>query len=415
MKHRAFLAALAAASFLALASCVPATLPSLKSSEKQLSSLSVLASDNPEAGLATDYSFTWNRNRQAFISIPPQAPFDADLSGLAARFKISDGASASVDGAPVESGDTPIDFRAGALFKITAEDGSTVELLALLGQEPPPPSPPGDAIGVDVTVVSYNAEDFFAGSVARHSEIASMLKAISADVVILTETESTGTNNDVALLQSALRSVAWPLDESFAADSGYEDDVVIVSRFPINQLESHVLTCTTGAASGMRPGALAKIKVENGLGEYVYLTVMGFHLKAMIDGLPTRLIQSSSLAAYLRATFTTDPDDLDSGYYILAGDMNTVAPGDRGSGTSTMGYLRLFDDATSGNDFWAVNESLLPTTPTHQMGSVLDHIILSPALAERYIAGTVDVVDYVPGVSVDTISDHYPVLLELAL
>lgn len=409
MKLRAFLATLAAASLLSLVSCVPSTLPELKSSEKQLSSLAILASDNPEAGLGADFAFTWNRNRQAFVCYD-LAPFDADLSELVARFAVSEGATVSIGDALVETGVTPINFRAGALFEVTAEDGSSVELLALLGQEAPPPST--ESIGVSVTVVSYNAEDFYAGYVARHSEIAAMLKTISADVVILTETESTGTDNDVSLLQTALTEIGWPLAHSFAADSGYEDDVVIISRFPI--LESRALTCTAGG-TGMRPGALAKIKVENGLGKYVCLTVMGFHLKAMIDGLPTRLIQSSSLASYLRTTFATDPEDLDSGYYILAGDMNTVAPGDRGSATSTMGYLRLFDDADATNDFWAVNESLLPMTATHQMGSVLDHIILSPALAPFYVPDSIKVLSYISGFTVTDLSDHYPVLLELAL
>ncbi|MBN1243254.1 MAG: endonuclease/exonuclease/phosphatase family protein [Spirochaetales bacterium] len=403
MKLRAFLAALVAASLVSLLSCVPSTLPEFKSSEKQLSSLSILASDNPEAGLGDDYSFTWNRNHQAFVSIPPQAPFDADLSGLVARFALSEGATASIGGTRVEAGITPIDFRAGALFEISAEDGSSVELLALLGQEAPPPS--GDPIGVDVTVASYNAEDFdMGGGPAKHAEIASMLKAKSVEVVILTETEASGLDNDVGLLQTELVEIGWPMQYVAVADSGYEDDAVIVSKFPIES--ETVLSCTTGSENGMRPGVLAKLKVQNGSGAYVYLTVMGFHLKAMVDGLSIRLEQARSLANYLRTTYEAD---LSNGYYIIAGDLNTVAAGDRGSATSTMGYLRMLDDPDTTNDFWAVNESLLPTTATHQMGSVLDHIILSPALSSRYKADSIDVDQSV------VLSDHYPVLLELAL
>jgi len=58
---------------------------------------------------------------------------------------------------------------------------------------------------------------------------------------------------------------------------------------------------------------------------------------------------------------------------------------------------------------------LLPGTATHQMGSVLDHVILSPGLTARYRAGSVAVKTSDLDVVMTDLSDHFPVLLELDL
>ena len=386
------------------ASCIQPSLPDSRSSEKFISSFTVASADNPGLGLAGDLTMHWVSSRKAYAAATI-LPWDADLSAVVTRFTLSAGASASVDGVALASGVTPVDFRAGALYRITAENGSTADYLATLDKGTPPPA--AGSLGVSVTFACYNAEDFYRGSTARHAQIATMLRNASVELVILVETEVTGASSDVALLKAELAAIGWPLPYSWGVETGYEDDIVIVSKYPI-QSQQAILTANP------RQGLQAVVRVSNALDEYADITVMGFHLKAMDDptSLSRRIAQSSELAGYLRTAFAST---IETGYFILAGDMNTVSTGDRGSATSTMGYLRLYDDADAGNDFWAVNESLLPGTATHQMGSVLDHVILSPGLTARYRAGSVTVKTSDLDVVMTDLSDHFPVLLELDL
>ena len=412
---RGFLrSALAASLALVLASCVGPDQPDPRSSEKTFTSLVFLKAENPS--LDKDYTTVWNSGRRLWVTTA-KAPWDADLSAVKARFQVSDGATAAVDGTAQTSGVTPNDFSSVVRYTITAEDGSLLDHLVLMEREPAPPS--DGPLAVSVTVVSYNAEMFEGGSVGAletvHADIATMLKNATADIVAFTEISVSGTSNDVPTLQAALSSQGWAMPYAATMDLTYQSDqdICILSRYPI---QSYQAVLQPPANEWPRAGLKAVIRVSNAGGAYADVTVFAFHLKAMDDpdSLAKRLAQSAALAEHLRTTWG---ESLTTAYVVVAGDMNTVSTGDRGSTTSTLGYLRVLDDADATNDFHAVNEELLPTTGTYATGTtVLDHIILSPALYSlRYRHASVMVKKYDPDVTVSSLSDHYPVLLELDL
>lgn len=390
-------------------SCVPAVAPTARSSAKTFESLCFEADRNEElAGF--DYELAWNgsawRNDAAMSC-------GTGLSSLVATFDASEGASVTVDGVPQISGVTVNDFSAGLTYTVTAEDGSTMEHSVMLKQEASPPS--YESLGISgVTVVSYNAVDFMRNGVETHASVAQMLENASADIVVLTETEVStvsGVASDLSRLQSALESVGYPMPYSASVEVGYPDDIAILSRYEIS-------SSGTVASPNTRPGVKAIVRVPNG-DAYTEILVIGLHLKASYSDDKTteneekRIAQAAALADTLRSTYA---ERVSSGYVIIAGDMNTWKPLDRNpTATCTLGYLRLLDDASASNDFTAVNEEYLPTTRTHELGSVLDHIILSPALFARYRRDSVQVKTTDPSVSMTALSDHFPVLLELDL
>ncbi len=411
--HRA-LSALAAS--LSVLSCVPAATGVYASSEKMFSELEILKADNTDViGLPDKVSFY--RNGQVYTSTI-QVEWDVDISVLVPRFIASEGASVVVNDAPVIPGETAVDFRGGAHFSVTAEDGSSVEYNVFVKRKLKPPA--SGLIGVNVTVASYNAEDFFAGNTNRHAQIAQVMKNNSVEVLVLTETKADTPGNDVAALQTKLAEIGCPLPYSYAAMDPYnEDDIVVLSKYEI--AEAGIVT---PPGTWPRPGASATLMVREPAdsldADYALLTVFGFHLKASTTNDPAedaptnlakRIAQASSLSTLLKAR----PVDDYNKYFVVAGDMNTLLPGDRTAATSTLGYLCVRDDAVSTNDLWPANETELPTTSTHQLGSVLDHIILSPSLKARYQAASVQVLKSDPDVDLSLISDHFPVLLELAL
>lgn len=404
------LVALAAAIAVALTfSCVPAVAPEARSSAKTFERIVFMAEHN-EALAGFDYGLAWNgsawRNDAAM-------PCGTSLSSLVATFDVSDGAVVTVNGVIQRSGVTANDYADGITYTITAADGSSMDHPVTLKREATPPSYGG--IGLDgLTVVSYNAEDFQQGSVETHTSVARMLKNASADIVVLTETEVSivaGVESDLSRLQAALAAIGYPMQYSASVEVGYPDDIAILSRYEIG-------TSGTVASPNTRPGVKAVVRVPNG-DAYTEILVIGLHLKASYSSDTTteneekRIAQAAALADTLRSTYA---ERVSSGYVIIAGDMNTWKPLDRNPAAScTLGRLCLLDDASPSNDFTAVNEQYLPATSTHQLGSVLDHIILSPALFAHYRPDSVQVKTADSSVTMSALSDHYPVLLELDL
>lgn len=392
-------------------SCVQPTLPPALSSSKTFLSLSFDADRNP--GLdGKSYALRWvGTHWTTSVGLP----YDSDLSALKTSFTASPGATVMIDGVPQVSGETQNDFSSDVYYTVTAEDGSSMQHRVLVTQEEAPPAT--GSIGVSLRVVSYNAQDFYTNGTNQHTAIAQAVKDMGAHVLILTETEGTvgQSGYDIGPFQSALSSIGWALPYSAYAEVGYADDIVVLSKYQI-----------TGSMEILQPGSWpregiqATLKVANLSGDYIYVSVIGLHLKASfnidegLEYVTQRINQAHALADYLRSLHGTD---LSTANVLVAGDMNTWLPGDRSPAqTCTLGYLRLLDDADSTNNFHAVNEELLPATETQRLGSVLDHVILSPALWDRYVIGSIQVVDTTTHVAdMLDLSDHFPVLLELAL
>ena len=142
----------------------------------------------------------------------------------------------------------------------------------------------------------------------------------------------------------------------------------------------------------------------------------GGHLKAMNDSssLSRRRAQAYALSQYINANH-----NLASEYVVIAGDMNTLdelPELDLGNSHSTLSYLSSRWDTSSANDFYPVNWLLKSSQPTHTSHasysnpSVLDHIILSPALYQKYVSNSVGIFTHTDGQS-----DHWPVYLKVEL
>ena len=365
--------------------------------------------------LDKDYKATWSAARNAWVAGP--LPASTDLRVITPVFKAVGGRKVYVGGIEVHSGSSYFDFSQPVTFTIKAEDDSQKTWVVMLDKQ--------EQLPTSITVMSYNVEDFYRGDTNRHEAIAQLIKNSSVEIAVLCEVQANGTNpgsaqDDVSLLKAALANIGWAMPYSCFADD-YYDDIVIISKYPIKTSEE--ILPPGGSATWPRAGIKAVIEISDGTTTKDY-TVIGLHLKASYptsdDGNPEkRLDQASALANLLRA----DPG-LATSYYIIAGDMNTWKEPDRSPAaaallgpyvTSTLGYLQLLDDADATNNFTSVNETLLPPTATHQLGSVLDHIILSPALYAKYQNGTITVKATDTYFNMTVISDHYPVLLELDL
>jgi endonuclease/exonuclease/phosphatase family metal-dependent hydrolase len=399
---RKFYLVFAAFIILLFSACPPVT-PVTLSSDAYFESFTFLQSLN--GGLDKDYEASWNAGRNAWVA--GSLPAATDVSVITPVFKAVNNAKVFVNGVEVHSGSSYFDFSAPVVFTIKAEDGSEKTWAVTLDKLAPLPS--------SITVMSYNVEDFYRESTNRHEAIAQLMKSMSVEVAVLCEVQANGSNpgstqDDVSLLKTALSNIGWAMPYSCFADD-YYDDIVIISKYPIKTSEE--ILPPGGSATWPRAGIKAVIEISDGTTTKDY-TVMGFHLKAMEDGIQKRIDQAKALADYFRATYSAST--LSTGYFIVAGDMNTFTVGDRSPAeTCTLGYLRLLDDADATNNFTAVNEALLPTTATHQLGSVLDHIILSPALYAKYQSGTITVKATDTDFDMTKLSDHYPVLLELDL
>ena len=139
----------------------------------------------------------------------------------------------------------------------------------------------------------------------------------------------------------------------------------------------------------------------------------GCHLKAS-TGIDRRRAQAYALSQYIIANH-----NLSSDYVVIAGDMNTYDETPElslNNNQSTLSYLSSRWDSDSGNDFYPVNWIKIPGQPTYtgyasySNPSVLDHIILSPALYPKYVENSVGVFTHSDGQS-----DHWPVYLKVEL
>jgi endonuclease/exonuclease/phosphatase family metal-dependent hydrolase len=367
------------------------------SSEKTFVSLSFLQANN--ASLSADYVAAWNAAERLWVT--PTLPATVETRQLKASFTLSDGARCYVGTTAQVSGATPNDFGSPVQYRIVAEDGSETTMTVKLQKA----VDTGPTAGKErITVGCWNVNDCdMDDGITRYGEIAAAVKAAGIDILILCEVQQDDeTGADIGNLKSALAATAWPLQYDASVEVGGEDDIAVLSSYPISTSYA-VLTGYT------RPMIRADVTVNGRV-----LHLIGGHLKAFGDdtSLLKRRTQAKALADYLRSAFDPSTD-----LVVVGGDMNTVSAGDRSYDATisptypyaTLGYLQLLDETDDTNDFWAVNENVIPSESTHRAGGILDHLILSPAAKDSYVGGTVDVY------GAATCSDHYPVCLELDL
>jgi len=129
----------------------------------------------------------------------------------------------------------------------------------------------------------------------------------------------------------------------------------------------------------------------------------------------TRRAQAMAVGAHIVSVYG---DSLSARAIVLAGDFNTANASDFMEKDSTLSALRLADDTNKANDFLDVNYRFRRAEPTFVdsgYSSILDHILLSPALAGTMDKSRVEIRAPAPGPGKIPTSDHRLVLAELTL
>jgi len=282
---------------------------------------------------------------------------------------------------------------------------------------PSPAAAPAPASAASsITIATWNVRDCAASDkktgerVSLHDTIALTIKEAEADIIVLEEIQSDDAKGgDIALLSVALARAGWAMPFVAVVDARGEDDLAIFSRYRIAEQGPVLEPGKTDPWP--RSGIYASIDLGG-----VRVEVLGFHFKAMGDDTSerTRRAQAEALGRHLAAAYGTE---LATKAIVLAGDFNTANASDLGAKASTLSALRLADDADKGNDFLATNFSFRGAEPTFvdsRYSSVLDHILLSPALAAGFDESRVKVLRPAAGHGQIPTSDHRLVLVEIS-
>jgi endonuclease/exonuclease/phosphatase family metal-dependent hydrolase len=265
-------------------------------------------------------------------------------------------------------------------------------------------------------IATWNVRDCAASDkssgerIPLHDYVALTIKEAGVDIIVLQEIQSDDAKGgDIALLSVALARAGWAMPYVAVVDVRGEDDLAIFSRYRIAE-QGPVLE--PGEADPWpRSGIYASI--DCGM---MAIDVLGFHFKAMGDEKSerTRRAQAEALGRHLAAAYGAE---LATRAVVLAGDFNTANASDLGAKASTLSALRLADDNDKGNDFLATNFSFRGAEPTFvdsRYSSVLDHIFLSPALADGFDETRVKVLQPVAGSGEIPTSDHRLVRVEIS-
>lgn len=247
--------------------------------------------------------------------------------------------------------------------------------------------------------------------VSFHNSIAGAIKDAGVDIIVLEEVQvDSKKGGDIALLSVALAEAGWAMPYVCSIDPAGEDDLAIFSKYPIRS--SGEFTEPSGSDQWPRPGISASIEVDG-----ARLDVFGFHFKAMSDhgSEAERRAQASAVARELEARYGSE---LSTAAIVLAGDFNTTNSGELLPKNSTMSILSMKGDTNPRNDFLDVNYRFLPQEPTfidNHYRSVLDHILVSPALARSVNKDSVKIVPPPDGPEDIPVSDHRMVVVDLRL
>ena len=193
-------------------------------------------------------------------------------------------------------------------------------------------------------------------------------------------------------------------------DAKGSDDLAVFSRYKIVDQGSVLMPKQTDAWP--RPGIYAKVAVGQTL-----VDIYSFHFKALGDSRSeaARRAQAEALASYLLDRYG---DSIVTANIVLSGDFNTANPSDLAQRDSTLAFLRLAHDDDPANDLLDTNYRYKKDSPTFEdsrFSSVLDHILLSPALAKNSTPDTVFVFEALPGIGRIPTSDHHIVAIDVRL
>lgn len=245
----------------------------------------------------------------------------------------------------------------------------------------------------------YHADETTAPKPRDELELlASSIRALDADVVALQEVESRG------YLERFLTV--------FLSDMNYEHvvhyegndlrgiDVCLISRLPIGPVRSHRHLSFTGPDGAERRfnRDLLAVTIEPPGGPPLEVWVV--HLKSNSGGReaaePIRLAEATAVRRLLDERLADDP----AARIAVVGDYNDIWGSPTLSTIVGEGQLALWSAASTLEG---------PVPDTYNRGehqSMIDFILCSPALAERYVPGSLRVP---PGSPETTGSDHNPV------
>jgi len=223
---------------------------------------------------------------------------------------------------------------------------------------------------------------------------------------------------DASDIVQSLAAEGVEMHYAFSSRGGYggeagNDYLAVFSRFPLTSHETILggtyrdpVTGESFSFANMRPVHRIRLTVHG-----QDLVVYNLHLKAQVpfpdceDCLALRRTQAFALESYI-----LENDDPEEDLILIGGDANSAIPEDFEPG-NTLDRLTLRSDNPAGvaNDFTAVNDQYRHESTHLDFDSLLDHLILSPALMSHYVFDSVEVVAPAGGPS-----DHKSVLLRLA-
>ena len=241
-----------------------------------------------------------------------------------------------------------------------------------------------------------------------HSFIAEAIKEARIDIIAFQEIQIEGRKGaDIALLQDALMSIDWAMPHVAWARSPLNDDLAILSRFPITESQ-------TILAPSEQPWPRPVLEACIDLGDMLlYLYTAHFKAYADQESLSARLAQAQALASHIRQYFG---QSIKETAIILAGDFNTVSSYDMQSKIGTVDLLQLRDNEDSTDDFLSLNLEWLNFKPTYKSksyASITDHIIVSPLLSAYADRDSIEIVDPLLNENGLSLSDHKMLVLNL--
>ncbi|MDR2735205.1 MAG: endonuclease/exonuclease/phosphatase family protein [Spirochaetota bacterium] len=281
--------------------------------------------------------------------------------------------------------------------------------------------------GTQITIAVFNAEDFNSDKAARtgtYATVADIIATNAIDVIVFCECEPW----DMRMLGAELANRGISMTNRITTsntsnpddDDYLHDEVSIWSRFRIVSFSQVLRGYYTDPVSGESvnaPRYFLRACVDVGGRAFWFY---GGHLKAtssstLPQDIKRRRAQARALEELIKASHNPVTE-----YITILGDMNTTEA-EEFLDTGTLGYLTLKSDnpANTANDFTPINATYFPMPGgytwkayTGTWESLLDHIIISPALMARYIPDSAQIL--MKGVE-PRISDHYPIMLRISL
>lgn len=233
---------------------------------------------------------------------------------------------------------------------------------------------------------------------AQLERLAARIRALDADVLALQEVESRGYLRrflDVFLPEMGYEVV------HFEGNSLRGIDVCLVSRLPVGRVTSyrHVRFPDAGGRVRRFQRDLLCVTIEPPGGRPFEVWVV--HLKSNFDGReyaePIRVGEARRIRALLDERLKADP----AACIAVCGDFNDVWESEAVQtivGSGPLGMRCFFDAVPEG-------ERITYNREPHR--SMIDFILCSPGMAERYVKGSYRIV---PGTVEESGSDHNPVV-----